>query len=257
MPVIVAFISQKGGVGKSTLARALTAVAAYDMRVRLADLDEQQSTVTEWERARKRNAAGPTCEVVAYSSADDAIAQSGDVELLIIDASAGADSDTLELARRSHVVIQPTGASADDLRPAVLLFHELVKAGVPRERLVSAICRVMSGTEEAAARAYMQAAGYEVLAGSIPERPTYREAQNRGAAITETKTATLNERADALMDALLRKITQVVKTRSKAARGAKRGTTRRRRRLPSANSRMSGAGLESTTCLVRMTRRTR
>src|ERR1700730_9419143 len=105
MPVIVSFISQKGGVGKSTLARALTAVAAYDMRVRLADLDEQQATVIEWKRTREKNASGPACEVVAYTSAADAIAQSGDVELLIIDASAGADSDTLELARQSHLVV--------------------------------------------------------------------------------------------------------------------------------------------------------
>ena len=42
MPVVVAFISQKGGVGKSTLARALGAVAASaGLKVRLADLDAQ------------------------------------------------------------------------------------------------------------------------------------------------------------------------------------------------------------------------
>jgi chromosome partitioning protein len=29
MPIVVAFVSQKGGVGKSTLARALLAVAAH------------------------------------------------------------------------------------------------------------------------------------------------------------------------------------------------------------------------------------
>ena len=42
MPVIVAFVSQKGGVGKSTLARGLLAVAAHVMKARLADLDPQQ-----------------------------------------------------------------------------------------------------------------------------------------------------------------------------------------------------------------------
>ena len=117
----------------------------------------------------------------------------------------------------SDLIVQPTGASADDLRPAVLLFHELVKAGIPRERLIGAICRIMSDTEEAAARGYLQAAGYDVLPGSIPERPTYREAQNRGAAITETKLAQLNERADTLMEALLRAITRALSARVDAA----------------------------------------
>jgi chromosome partitioning protein len=218
MAVIVSFMSQKGGVGKSTLARALTAVAGYSgMRTRLADLDPQQASVSEWERTREKNDVGPPCEVMAYETADEAIGRSGDVELLIIDCPARIGPDTLEIAQRSHLVVQPTGASADDLRPAVLTFHELVNAGVPRERLVAAVCRTLSETEEAAARAYMQAAGYEVLAGSVPERSAYREAQNRGQAITETKFAKLNQRADALMEALLRKVTQELQVRARAA----------------------------------------
>ena len=221
MPVIVSFVSQKGGVGKSTLARALAAVAAHSMRVRLADLDPQQASIIEWERTRKKNDAGPSCEVVAYERASEAIKQSGDVELLVIDAPARTNRDTLEIAQRSHLVVQPTGASADDLRPAVLLFHELVKAGVPKQRLVAAICRVLTDTEEAGARAYMQAAGYEVLAGSILEHTAYRQAQNRGHAITETKVSKLNQRADALMEALLQKVTQEVRARGSAARAAK------------------------------------
>jgi len=221
MPVIVSFISQKGGVGKSTLARALAAVAAHVMRVRLADLDPQQASLVEWERTRARNDAGPPCEVVAYESAAEAIEQGGDVELLIIDAPARTSRATLEIAQRSHLVVQPTGASADDLRPAVLLFHELVKAGIPRGRLVAAVCRVLSDTEEAAARAYMEAAGYDVLAGSILEHTSYRQAQNRGRAITETGVAKLNKRADALMDALLQKVTLEVE--GSAPRSPRRG----------------------------------
>jgi len=217
MSIIVSFISQKGGVGKSTLARALAAVGAYGMRVRLADLDAQQATAIEWERRRTENVSGPPCEVVAYSSAREAVDESADVDLLIIDAPAGASAETLELAALSDLVVQPTGASADDLRPAVLLFHELLKAGIPKERLIGAICRIMSDTEEAAARGYLQSAGYDVLPGSIPERPTYREAQNRGAAITETKLARLNQQADTLMEALLRAITRALCAREEAA----------------------------------------
>jgi chromosome partitioning protein len=213
MPIIVSFISQKGGVGKSTLARALAAVAAHGLRVRLADLDVRQTTVLEWERVRQQNRAGPPCEVVGYTKVEDAVADSANIDLLIFDAPAGASRQTLELAEASDVVVQPTGPSADDLRPAVLLFHELTRAGIPKDRLVAAICRTMSDTEEEGARGYVQSAGYDVLPGCIPERSTYRDAQNRGAAITETRVANLNERADALMEALLQRITRAMKAR--------------------------------------------
>jgi chromosome partitioning protein len=219
MPIIVSFVSQKGGVGKSTLARALLAVAAHAMKARLADLDPRQGSVVAWERARQRNAAGPPCEVVPYATAGEALAASGDVDLLILDTPAGTSRATLEIARHSHLVVQPTGPSADDLLPTILTFHELVKEGVPKERLAIAICRVLSAGEEATVRAYVEDAGYEVLAGAIAERIAYREAQNRGQAITETKSAKLNEQADALMEALLDKVMLEIKRRQGTERG--------------------------------------
>jgi chromosome partitioning protein len=89
---------------------------------------------------------------------------------------------------------------------------------VPKERLVAAICRILSEGEEGTVRAYMEEAGYEVLAGAIPEKIAYREAQNRGQAITETKSGTLNALADALMEALLEKVAQELR-RTQHVRG--------------------------------------
>ena len=223
MPIVVSFVSQKGGVGKSTLARALLAVAAHVMKARLADLDPQQASVLAWERTRVRRRSGPACEVVGYGSIGEALADSDDIELLIIDTAAGTNRATLDVARRSHLIVQPTGASADDLVPAVLTFHELIKAGIAKERLVVAICRVLSPGEVETVRAYVQDAGYEALEGAIFEKIGYREAQNRGQAITETKVAKLNSEADALIEAMLYKIAGEVK-RLKDAKKAKRRT---------------------------------
>jgi len=64
MPYTIGFGSQKGGIGKSTLARA-TAVALtkYGYRVRLCDLDTQQGTSIEWYRQRLNSGGKPLASV--------------------------------------------------------------------------------------------------------------------------------------------------------------------------------------------------
>ena len=211
---IVGFVSQKGGTGKSTLARALGAVVAHaGFKVRIADLDPQQHTVLEWEKLRQQNRLAPI-QVEAFDTAADALASAEDDELLIIDAPAHANRGTLEIAEAATLIVQPSGASLDDLRPAVLLFHELVAAGIPRERLVIALCRILSQAEEDMARNYVTTAGYDVLPGCIPEKSAYREAQNRGQAVTETKHKALNVRVDKLMEGLYARVASQLETRS-------------------------------------------
>jgi chromosome partitioning protein len=201
-PVIVGFVSQKGGTGKSTLARALAAVVAHaGLKVKIADLDPEQETVLHWEKLRDESRAEPPITVEAFATAAEAIDSAEDDELLIIDAPAHANRGTLEIARAATLIVQPSGASIDDLRPTVLLFHELIQAGIPKERLVVALCRILTAAEEERARAYVEAAGYRVLPGCIPERGVYREAHNRGRAVTEA-TRALDDRVHRLMEGL-------------------------------------------------------
>ena len=63
---IIAFISQKGGVGKSTLARLLSVEATKKkLKTLLADCDHQQKTSWEWTQWRKESKITPaiTCQV--------------------------------------------------------------------------------------------------------------------------------------------------------------------------------------------------
>lgn len=228
MLVIVAFVSQKGGVGKSMLARALAAVAAQTkIKVKIADLDPQQQTVARWEERREENDAGPPLAVEAVATANEALHAAGPQDqLLIIDAPARANKGTLEIARHVDLLVQPSGPGIDDLDPAIVLFHELVRAGVPRERLVMALCRVSSRGEEEAARSYVQKAGYAVLPGSIPELAAYREAHNRGQAVSEMKHKAPNARTNALMDGLLATIAEKVRSRVQAGKGQRKKAAR-------------------------------
>jgi chromosome partitioning protein len=66
--------------------------------------------------------------------------------------------------------------------------------------------RIGTDNEEAEARGYIAEAGYITLPGCLPERPAYRQAQNLGYAITETRFQKLNERANALIQALIDRI---------------------------------------------------
>jgi chromosome partitioning protein len=208
MATVIAFVSQKGGVGKSTLARALAREAAKDgLRVKVADLDTQQTTIADWHRTRLSARLEPIIQVQAYATAAQALAEADQFDLLIIDGPARTSQATTDIAKRADLVVQPSGASVDDLRPAVREFHALVKAGISKDRLVFALNRIGTDTEEDEARAYIVEAGYTVLTGYLPERPAYRKAQNAGYAVTETPFSSLKKRADALIQALVDKVT--------------------------------------------------
>jgi chromosome partitioning protein len=207
MAAVIAFISQKGGVGKSTLARALAReAAASELSVKIADLDKDQATCIDWQKIRTQRGIEPRMSVELYGKVSDAIAAGRAHDLLVMDGPAMASSGTTEIAKRAHIVVQPTGAGLDDLQPAIRVFHGLVKAGIPASKLVFALNHIGTDAEADAARAYIQEAGYAVLPGYLPERPGYRMAQNEGLAITETRFASLKKQADTLIQALIDRV---------------------------------------------------
>lgn len=204
MGAIIGFVSQKGGVGKSTLARGIgREAAAGGLSVKIADLDVQQGTSVNWYRRRLEAGIEPLFSVESFKTAAQALKLSSQFDYLIIDGPARASAATLEIARAATLIVQPTGSSVDDLEPAVLTFHELVRDGISRDILVFALSRVGTDAEAAEARAYVKQAGYTVLDGSIQERPAYRQASNVGLSITETRYPQLNKRADVLIQAIV------------------------------------------------------
>ena len=207
MATIIGIISQKGGVGKSTIARALAREAAKSgLAVKIADLDTQQGTSVNWHRRRLEGNVEPAFSVEAFKTAEQALAQADRYDLLIIDAPARASEGTRRIAQKADLVVQPTNPALDDLHPAVLVFHELVKEGIPKSRLVFALNHILTDPEAVAARAYLEEAGYAVLDGYIPSKPSYRAAQNDGRAITETRYPALNAKADELIQSLTDRI---------------------------------------------------
>jgi chromosome partitioning protein len=207
MTVVVAFVSRKGGVGKSTLARALATVAARrGLSVTLADLDQDQQTSIRWQRLREAGGYFPPLSVQRYGNVDSAIASEHSADVLIVDAPSNTPALTQEIASVAHVVVQPSGSSFDDLQPAVELFYELKATGVPKSRLYMALSRMLDPDEEQAARAYVEVSDFNLLPGAIVERSRYRDAHNRGLAFIECSGEDLSGPASVTLGALLTKI---------------------------------------------------
>ncbi|TXL11577.1 hypothetical protein BMR05_16020 [Methylococcaceae bacterium HT4] len=204
MGKIIAFVSQKGGVAKSTLARGVASEASKSgLSVKVADLDTQQGTFAEWHRIRLNNSFNSIGSVEVFAKAKDAIDQADHYDLLIIDGAARASSATLEIAKIADLVILPTCASRDDLTPAIRLAHELQQKGTPNKDIALALTRIGTQSEIDDAREFIQQSGYQVLDGELQEKPGYRQAQNDGLSITETRYKSLNEKADKLLNSII------------------------------------------------------
>ena len=207
MAAVIALVSQKGGVGKSALARTLAREAASaGLMVKLADLDVQQGTCTDWNRDRNASGLEPSISVESYRSAAAALSIRDNYDLLILDGPARTSSATLEIARVADVVVQPSGPSADDLRPVVRTWRELTAADIPAGRLVVALNCLGSDAEEADARTFLDRAEVRALTHALPERVAYRQALNSGRAMTETKYPGLNRLASGLIQDIIQMV---------------------------------------------------
>ena len=124
---VIAFISQKGGVGKTTLAIHLaTAFVAGGYNTALLDLDPQASAA-EWKDARE-DAAPPVIAVPAarLQKVIEEVKAAG-TEVLIIDTAPHSEGTALTAARAADLILVPCQPSIMDLRAlrktAELLAH--------------------------------------------------------------------------------------------------------------------------------------
>ena len=211
MTYIIGMVSQKGGGGKSTLARMMAReFVAGGMSAKIADLDTQQQTCTNWAGRRAENAVAPEIQVQSFASVKTALEDAQRFDALILDGKPNASDQTIEIATAADLVLIPTGQTVDDLHPGVVLAHALRKKGVPAEKIAFAMFKTTgSERENQAARDYLGQAGYSVLGGDVPVSTAYGSASDIGKAITETSFRTLNGRAAALAQAVIDKMAEL------------------------------------------------
>ena len=111
-PTTAAFVSQKGGVGKSTLARLLAVGAIHRGRkTLLADFDLDQLTCVEWGATRMRAGIEPEIDARAFKSLKKLRRDESVVDFIVADTRGLADELSTEIAEDSDVVFLPTGVS--------------------------------------------------------------------------------------------------------------------------------------------------
>lgn len=202
----IGVVSQKGGVGKSTIARLLAVeYARLGWDVLIADLDTSQATSYEWNGRRIENEIEPHVAVQQFPNVKMALKKNEEVyDMIIFDGAPHATKATEEIANSSDLVILPTGNSPDDLNPQIRLAHELKKKGLSLKKIAFAMSRVGdSDSEYNDVVEYLGATGYFVLDGGIQEKVGYRRAISDGKALSETQYKSLNSKAESFVQAVV------------------------------------------------------
>ena len=198
-----AFVSQKGGVGKSTLARVLALGAVQrGRRTLLADFDLDQLTCVEWAALRLRAGIAPEIDTRAFKSLKKLQRDDTRADFVVADTRGLADDLSTEVAEISDVVFLPTGVSQDDLRPTLNLARKLARRGA-EGRLVVVLSKVgRSETQFGRAVGAIEEAGFELLAEHWPQRDGFQNDLDAGRAGREARNPYLREIAERMEEAL-------------------------------------------------------
>jgi chromosome partitioning protein len=193
--LVISCLSQKGGVGKSTLSRLIaTMYANAGWSVKIADFNVKQKTSVDWVAMRLQNGIEPA--IAAEPMTSTRSFKRDAVDLIVVDGKPDSDVSSLDAAKASDLIVIPTDVSIDDLKPQVLFANELVKHGIERGKMLFVLNKSGSSTTHAAAaREYMTSVGYRVAEAELRRLAPYNEAQNTGRSICETVRQDLNERA--------------------------------------------------------------
>ena len=109
----ILFTSQKGGVGKSTLARsAAVALACAGRKVLLADFDVEQRTCLRWHAQREARGLKPKIAVAKFSKEAKLGRVSHDYDDVVMDTRGHHDALSLDLATVSDVIFLPSSFSS-------------------------------------------------------------------------------------------------------------------------------------------------
>lgn len=201
----ILFTSQKGGVGKSTLARSTAVALAYAGRkVLLADFDVEQRTCLRWQVQRQARGLEPTITVAKFSKEAKLDRASDQCDDVVIDTRGQPDTLSLDLAMASDVIFLPSSFSLDDISPTLKVVEGLRSAGIPSWRVAVVFCRTgVSARQAQHARSILEMNDILALDAVLPQRDGFVSLAATGRTGREAPSAALRAIAIAIDEALL------------------------------------------------------
>lgn len=213
MTISIAVASGKGGVTKSTIARALAvAYAKAEWKVMAGDLDIGQATFSNWMRRRMRAMLEPVFDVLSLGTVTQ-LKKHMDGEqydLIIADCAAFASKSTIEIANLCDLTVIPTGFSLDDLESTVNTANSLIRAGVPAQKLAIVFSGVAENESDyEGARDYLSKTPYTIIDGYIPHKTSLSKAQDSGRSIIECQYAAPRQRAEHVIQGIIDRVEEL------------------------------------------------
>jgi chromosome partitioning protein len=202
----ILFTSQKGGVGKSTLARSTAvALACAGRKVLLADFDVEQRTCLRWQGQRLARGLQPAIEVEKFSKEAKLERVAHQYDDVVMDTRGQYDELSLDLALASDVIFLPSSFSPDDISPTLKVVEGLRSAGISPARVAVVFCRTGGSARQAQyARSVLEMNSITALDAVLPQRDGFVSVSATGRTGREAPSAALRSIAIAVDDALLR-----------------------------------------------------
>ena len=196
---VYSFISQKGGTGKSTLARQFAVLNGPSL---LIDRDPQHTTAKWWNRRRELNPAPDFPDLIdldgtTLTAAVDALRRKTD-GLLFIDTRPAVEEPEAEAARVSDLVIIPVRPSPDDLE-AVGETLKIVRR--LNKRAVLVVNAAKTAGRALSARAALSRYPVPVCPVHIADRTVYLDASLDGRGVGEMRGHAAREASEELRKA--------------------------------------------------------
>lgn len=184
---IIALVSQKGGVGKTTIALHLaTAFTRHDYGVVVLDLDPQASAA-EWKDYRE--AEFPAVQSIQPARLERVLTEAKAIgaDIVILDTAPHSDGPALDAARRADLVLVPTQPSIIDLR-ALGKTADLLKMAKP-EKVFAVLNAVppQPGDTDSAQEAIEKQIGFNVAPVRLGARFVYKRSLINGLTAQEAE----------------------------------------------------------------------
>ena len=202
--MIISFVSQKGGSGKTTLCVNMAALAfKNNVSVAIIDLDPQASS-SSWSAAREDNLTVVSCHPPFLDKTIQSLLDKG-YTLIFIDTPPHNSTATANAIKTSDFVVVPVRPSSFDL-VATTSTLDLIKANtIPSGAVLNAI---PSGTTVAnGAEDFLIESGFEIL-GRVGHRMAIQHALTAGLGVVESEPqSTAAEEITLLWNKITEKVT--------------------------------------------------